>query len=193
MSVAFFVFSRKNPRQGYLLGLIPIFLFWQIACIFFLWREARNPCQEFCGFFETGAGAFIIILIVFYTIWGRIVRRIYSRATRKALIPRRSIRSMAAVELPFFLAILFLSMLSALGLYAFSWWSIVSGNLIFSLLFFLGYGNSLLLEQGITAFTLANVLILALSWILYTRFSGKQGGHPLLESSPASGGVNGTG
>jgi hypothetical protein len=172
MSVAFFVFSSKSPRQGYLLGLIPIFLFWQIVCLLLL-RAVEKPCQELCGFFETALGSFTLVLIFFSSVLGLYLRRFYRRVVGKTNIPRRSLRSMAAAELPFFLAILLLSILCGLGFYGFTRWSVESGAPFLTPLFYLGYGNYLLLKQGIPTFIVANVLILALFWILYTRLRKK--------------------
>jgi len=183
IAVTLFVFSKKSLRLGFLLGLGPIFLFWQIACLLLL-RAVEKPCQELCGFYETGLGAFTLTLIFFYSIIGLYMRRIYHRVVSKSNLPGRSLRSMAAVELPVFLAILFLSMLCGLGFYGFVRWSVVSGNPLFTLLFYLGYGNAILLKQGMAAFLAFNCLLLILAWILFSRLCRKEREHPALESPP---------
>jgi hypothetical protein len=172
IAVAIFVFSNKNPHQRYLLGLIPILLFWQVVSVLFLWY-AKTPCEEWCGFFETGAGALILVLIVSYTVLGPSLRRFYHRAVRKTQDRERSLRSLARAELRVCLAILGLSVLCGLGLTGFTLWSVNVGNPILSILFSIGYGNYILLKQGVAAFIIINVLILALFIYLYTRFGKK--------------------
>ena len=94
---------------------------------------------------------------------------------------------MAAVDLPFFLAILLLSILCGLGFYGFTRWSIVSGNPLFTPLFYLGYGNYILLKQGVAAFIAFDCILLLLVWILFTRHCREEREPPPLQSPQASG------
>jgi hypothetical protein len=173
IGLAIFILTQKSPWQRYLLGLIPIFLFWQIVSFQILRREAQYPCIEFCGFIETLAGCFILLQVFFYTLIGINLRRFNDWLLRIGRLSGRSFNFTLLVKLPLSLGILFLSVLCLLGFYGYILWSFATPDDGTAHLILLGYGNYLLLRQGVVAFMVANVLIVLLAWLLYTR-AGKK-------------------